>query len=405
MLRYILYIKDKFFNFEKNYAILENNCKIKNIIISHLVNYDNINFKNDFYFGELASMLNRSSTLLIFIDHIKSQKNKIKQNLNENFIILSQNLSFFEEIRVHSICLFKIMFKSKNKITLIEYINLVDNERIFKQLKKIIISYKPKKVIFTFEGNEYERLLVNSSKINNLNFETIGYQFGVIKKKQILNFKTLNKKFIAKKILTINKYNEKLLNKSIGKRSEIINIGSLKIPKKIYFSRKRKKSKKEKKILVLPEGIPEEMNIFLNFCGSEMNNNFKFNIRLHPILKNNNYLKKISVKISHNINFSRNSLIKDLQENNYVLYRGTSTIIEAINFNLIPVYLNKINELSVDPLFQINKHHIINEDNKFSDFLNISNKKSLISERKHLSLFAKNYYEKPKINLIEKIFS
>ena len=163
--------------------------------------------------------------------------------------------------------------------------------------------------------------------------------------------------------------------------------------------------KKEKKILVLPEGIPEEMNIFLNFCGSEMNNNFKFNIRLHPILKNNNYLKKISVKISHNINFSRNSLIKDLQENNYVLYRGTSTIIEAINFNLIPVYLNKINELSVDPLFQINKHHIINEDNKFSDFLNISNKKSLISERKNLSLFAKNYYEKPKINLIEKIFS
>ena len=83
MLRYILYIKKKFFSNKKNLNFVKNNSKIKNIIVSHLVNYENLSFANDFYFGSLAKKLDINKTIIVLIDHInfkKKLKNRIKNN-------------------------------------------------------------------------------------------------------------------------------------------------------------------------------------------------------------------------------------------------------------------------------------------------------------------------------------
>jgi hypothetical protein len=88
---------------------LKKNLNFKNIIVSHLVNYKNVTFKNDFYFGNLASKLNKKNTLIVLINHIKLKKVKLIKNLKGNYIVLGQNLGFIREINIHIFCLFKLL--------------------------------------------------------------------------------------------------------------------------------------------------------------------------------------------------------------------------------------------------------------------------------------------------------
>ena len=161
MLKYIFYIKNKFFKFSKNYLNIKKNLYFKNIIISHLVNYENISFNNDFYFGNLGRKIDKKKTLIVLIDHIKLKKNKIKKKLIGNYIVLSQNLGFIKEIDIHTACLFRIITKEKIKFNLSNYLNLVASKRVFEQIKKVLSLYNPKNLIFTFEGNLYEGFIVN----------------------------------------------------------------------------------------------------------------------------------------------------------------------------------------------------------------------------------------------------
>jgi hypothetical protein len=402
LLRYIYYIKNKFLKLSKNYLKIKQNSNFKNVIISHLVNYENVTFKNDFYFGDFASKINKKNTLIVLIDHIKLKKEKLKKNLKGNYIVLGQNLGFIREINIHIFCIFKFLLSENKIFNLLNYLNFVESQRVFEQIKNILSFYKLKNLIFTFEGHLYESLIVNHVKKKKLNIQTCGYQFGIIKKKQIHTFLNMSKEFIPDKIFTINKHNENLLKHSIKKKSEIINIGYLKNKKNITPYQKKILSKEAKKILVMPEGIPDEINTFLNFCLNHKDKNLNFTLRLHPIFRNNQYLEKLNIKLNENIKFSKNSLFEDFKSHNFILYRGTAAIMDAINHKLIPIYLRKNSEITKDPLFNYNKNHIINEKSKLNNFFKKITSKHFILERKNISLFALNYYKKPNINLIKK---
>ena len=402
MLKYIFYIKNKFFKFSKNYLNIKKNLYFKNIIISHLVNYENISFNNDFYFGNLGRKIDKKKTLIVLIDHIKLKKNKIKKKLIGNYIVLSQNLGLIKEIDIHTACLVKIITKEKIKFNLSNYLNLVASKRVFEQIKKVLSLYNPKNLIFTFEGNLYEGFIVNHIKKESLNIQTCGYQFGIIKKKQIDTFLKMSKYYVPDKIFTINDHNKNLLKHAIKKKSEIINTGCLKNKKFTISNQKKILSKNVKKILVMPEGIPIEINTFLNFCKNHKDKNLNFTIRLHPIFRNNRYLERFNIKLNENIKFSKNSLHEDFKSHEFILYRGTATIVDAINHQLIPIYLKKYSEITKDPLFNYNKYHVINERSKLNNFFkNIENKRFIL-ERKNISIFTRNYYKKPNINLIKK---
>ena len=71
-----------------------------------------------------------------------------------------------------------------------------------------------------------------------------------------------------------------------------------------------------KNILLIPEGINEELNKFMDFVKTISSNfkNYNFTIRVHPVLKyklSNNY---------KNIFFSSNELLYDLKNSNYVIF-------------------------------------------------------------------------------------
>ena len=82
-----------------------------------------------------------------------------------------------------------------------------------------------------------------------------------------------------------------------------------------------------------------------------------FIIRFHPITRVDKVLKVFpELKQSiPNIELSTLSFEKDLERAHYAIYRGSTTIIKAVEYGLIPLYFSKANEITIDPLYEMQK--------------------------------------------------
>ena len=118
----------------------------------------------------------------------------------------------------------------------------------------------------------------------------------------------------------------------------------------------------------------------LNFAKKLL---FKFNkiriiFRLHPEIKISNIKFPKYLKKNDRFIFSKNTLEEDLSKSKLLLYRGSSVCINAINNNIIPVYLNLGDYLNIDPLYEINKN-IVNSTRDFKKYLDfIDQNKNII---------------------------
>ena len=382
--------------------------KFKHIILSHLVSYDHLNYKNDFYFGNLGEKLGCDNVLFILIDHVGFDKKKLKKNIKGNYIILSRSSGFYKEIKMLSFTFFKTLYNQlfNPKLKLFKINNIigsVENQRIQLKIKEIFNQFYFDNFLFTFEGNPYEKLVCK--EVNSLKRKTncIGYQFSVLRKFQHSIYQNINKKFNPNLIFTIGDYNKKLLISKFQERIKVYNTGNLRLKKNKYFPKKKIINKKIK-ILVMPEGIPSENELFIDFCMKNYNKAVIYNLRMHPIFKKKTFIKKISYRNNQNIKISNNSLDYDFKNNDFILYRGTASVIEAIKFGLIPLYLKNKDEVSVDPLFKLNKYHIFEDNKKLLGLVNqILTKKKYLNEQKKMKLFAQNFYQPVNFKKISKI--
>ena len=99
---------------------------------------------------------------------------------------------------------------------------------------------------------------------------------------------------------------------------------------------KSKKTNKDNRVLVIPEGIHDELYKFIKFIKilAKKYPQYEYIIRPHPVLDN------ISIIKVNNIHISNNTLEKDIQNSKYVFFRGSTLIIHCINNDLVPLYLN-----------------------------------------------------------------
>jgi hypothetical protein len=236
--------------------------------------------------------------------------------------------------------------------------------------------------------------------------KSIGYQFSVLRKFQHSIYLNINKKFNPNLVFTIGNYNKKLLISKFQNRLKVYSTGFLK--KKIFNFRKNKiiNYKKKIKVLVMPEGIPSEIELFIKFCLSNQCKEIIFNFRLHPIFKKNKIINEIISKKSNYTKISNNNINYDFNNNDLILYRGTASVMDAVKFGLVPVYLAEKNEVSVDPLFNLNKNHIVKyNDNLFNGINKILKEKKYQNELKKIKKFSETFYEKPNfkklINILE----
>lgn len=374
-----------------------NNSNI--LILSHLINSNHLNLKNDFYFGNLEENLNKMGhkTNKYFLNHLNINKNIISNN---KFQILPKIDTFKIEFEVFynqvklfifSLSKFIYLIKNNTKISIILIFLLKTLSyhtqsalRIAIQIKNITNNNDIKFIFITFEGHCYEKMI----SLYNKNSSIIAYQNTPLNISQYsINFYSNNT--LPKIILTKNYIYKKYLEKKLKFKNKILNFGDLNFKEFSKLSNK----KKVYSILFIPEGIDNEVKIMIHFIKKNFKTNpdISFTIRFHPIFPKSLIEKYKSIfKNANNVFFSNKTSLDDFSENTYVIFRGSSIIFDAIRAGLIPIYLNKginTNILHLLEIFNysINFDHLLNK----SYLKNLCFKRDIENKLKHLFYSAK----------------
>ena len=113
--------------------------------------------------------------------------------------------------------------------------------------------------------------------------------------------------------------------------------------------------KNSKTCLVIPEGFESECLILFRFVieCSNFSSSINFILKLHPMMNKEKFINKFPEFniLPRNVSWASTNINNDFSKCNWVLYRGTTMIVEACQNNLIPIYYQyNINEISLDIL-------------------------------------------------------
>lgn len=379
------------------------------LIISHYINNHNYS-KSDFYYDRLEKYF-RNKKLLTKTILINDQK-KIKK-INPNYILLSNTLKtydlfliFCKQLNLIPKIINKYFYSSnklEKKILLVlisrticssTLFNLIKYRQLFEILKKTNLQM----CFCNFEGNAIERIIFKAVSDSNKNIIKIGYSHTTDFPMRNSVFLKLDKNLMPDYLfLNSNVVYNKFKLRGF---SNLILSGLLKGTEINSFS--IKENKNNKTILLIPEGIKDELDKFINFVKdtSKQLVDYKFIIRPHPVLDLSEIIKTKMIYIS------KNSLQYDIQHSKYVIFRGSTLIINCISNNLIPIYLN----LGENYDFHIFPDHLKDKLNIIdnSNINNINLKKCILDHK--LKDFTKNYfinYDENEINnfLLKTIYS
>ena len=404
------------------------------IFLTHLINEKLIDKTEDPYFGNVPNELIKKNKkiLVVYINHTKNPSSKIIHKSNNKIfsqIILDSYLNFFLEFTFllmvirDNLLLRKLLKKEKDELIKKIIFNAsslklvsktIANIRIGEQIKRIVKIYQPKAIITTFEGHPYERIVYRMSREALNSIYCIGYIHAGLSQYQHSVRRKLSNLYDPDQIMAPGKisYNQ-IINSHNFINTKFSILGSHK-NNNIIQTKKIFRLNNYKTFLVLPEGMPSECKLLLDFtikCSNEFTKS-KFIFRLHPynrelLLKNLlHYYSKSS--LSKNIIFSKNSLEEDILISNFAIYRGSSAIINAVNNKLIPIYYSFSEDLTIDPLYEIKegKYTVRNVLDLKKLQIDLKNKnKSLVSKNNISTLqdYCKNYYSVYDFNLFDNL--
>jgi hypothetical protein len=419
--KYLLgWVKQIFFSFQTDRKSKVHLSKVPEhadvLFISHYINTSSAINEHDFYFGRLPyelssfgyisviALINHTNEPEVFISN-KWKSEKIRR------VVLSKTLGLLGDLKILKGQLYEFLtlaklskrespglLKSVMKQASIEALSGGTRNTliIYKQISCLVKKLNPRIIIITHEGHAWERLAFAAGREVNPSIKCIGYQHSALFRLQHA---------IKRKLA--NRYNPDLIMTSglIGKK-QLEDTSSLTgIPISVLGSSRSMKSpnvdrelsnyniRSKQSCLVIPEGDINECNILFNFskaCALEFPL-INFIWRLHPLISFD-FLKKYNSGLSNlpsNIILSDSKLEDDISNCQWVLYRGTTAIIQAIGEGLKPLYFQICGEMTIDPLYQIdvgkikitnlmdfgeaisNKQHIQNQgiQNIESDFI------------------------------------
>lgn len=395
----------------KRTKITVNFNNVESVYVSHLLNIDQLNNLDDFYFHQIPNKFSGNDKSLVLLINHTNEKIHYDKIFFKNKIVIPNTLSFFEEVKISKrliIDAFKLIFsKGDLKIKLTAAVESLSpsshkNLRFGLFVKKIIKTLNPDFLFTTYEGQPWERVVYGMATSVSKKIKKIGYQHALFFKNQHSISRKLSKTFNPDYILCSGEKSYlKFLNLNFIDKSKILLIGSNRLSLSEYIENKELKT-----FLVLPEGDLLECLPLVDLAISlaEIFKDINFIIRLHPITNRSNLLKlrpKLD-KFYNNLELSSISFDKDVERCNAAIYRGSSSIIKAIQKGLIPIYYDIINQPNIDPIYNLNnfKTKIINP-NDFSNILSsesniLHNQKKLIENvRSYFTEF--NYKELTKI--------
>ena len=360
------------------------------LFLSHLLSSSHQDQQDDFYFGHAPADLARTgiSTGIALINHTKIHPGQLALRFVNTAIprfILSNSLSLADEFNLR-----QRLFGEKQKLrTLVTDLPLglekhvaaraviesmssatVSNLRIGYQVAMLVQKLQPKALVVTHEGHAYERIAFYAARSVLPNITCIGYQHAAIFQYQHAIRRKLAPKYNPDYVLTAGVVAQsQLLGSNKLGEIPIWILGSTRIAKTSANSNIKSAATRDPTnverfgCVVLPEGIESECQLLFAFsleCALALPN-INFVWRLHPLISFKTLLKRNRRlrERTPNIELSERTLEEDIGRCHLALYRGTTAVVQAVMGGLTPIYLQVRDEMTIDPLYEVEKGKFI----------------------------------------------
>lgn len=404
-----------------------NSKQIDFLIISHLLNPSQAGQEEDFDFGQVPNELvaQGNSILIALMNHTDNSSEELANKWNNSIvprIVLSKFIGLYKEINIRrrlfgeSIQLRKLAKKEdpgvKQKILIHASLEAVSSSsqialRIYEQIETLVTKINPKAIIVTYEGHAWERIAFAAARSANPDIKCIGYQKSAIFRLQHSIRRNLTDKYNPDHILTAGEVGKYQLQTSLCTYGTSISVfGS----KRLYKAKPDKNrlcnnllqnnTLQRQAVLVIPEGDFKECSLLFEFSLScaQLCPEIQFIWRLHPLITFKSLLARNSKlnNLPENIVLSTSKIEDDVLKCSWALYRGTTAIIMAIQAGLRPIYLQVPNEMTIDPLYEIDNWKIM--VSSCTDLLNVLTKQkeesqsSLINDQIILTDYCNKFF-------------
>lgn len=327
--------------------------KYQSLVISHDV--INNGAENDFYFGSQKeiSELCGGSNKLIYIAHslftYLRRKNLLYINRNLSIYSYFLLILWYTKSMVFGFHVYLKKPKSKFRYLILKAALRGDGLESYLRssgLLKLLSKYSNGdhfSIFLTIEGHSWEKMVIKSLRESNLKKLVIyGYSHSVVRGSTVW-IKNLDNKFISPDILLISQkiYYDHIshLWKDKYLYAELRLYRSLKPQIKYNITNLAS----DPHILILPEGLESEEDLFLEFASqiSKLHPDLKISVKWHP-----NALKRINRNDSNKI-----SIFSEVVNYTHIIYRGTYGIFDFLGAEKKLLYLTGFNIPNTNPLF------------------------------------------------------
>ena len=390
--------------------------KVNFLFISHYTGDCRSDNYNDSYFGDIVKRLEEAglSCFVAYIDQTSGCKEDVFSSVGEGRMLLKIRVNFLKLLSIYS-GVFRSLFAIKGKGLSEIYgdifhncvfrafsFNTIKNLIIADQVNELVSAIDPMFIVTTYEGHAWERLAFYSAREAASGIKCLAYQHAPVFKYQHAIKRGIDNKYDPDYILTSGYISSKqLIASKLLDDSKIIVIGSGRRIEK-PLERKVSMDLSGRTCLVAPEGNIRECNILFQL-SLKCNNDIKFIWRFPPMIDYQELIKTDSTlsKLPHNITISTGSLSSDISNSQYVLYRGSSVVIQCVAYGLIPIYYKLSKEFTIDPLHEISEgREIVSNEN---EFIEVFSKNTTNKIKDKLIRYAMQMYSPLDVSILERM--
>lgn len=408
------------------------NGQIDILFISHLLNESDFKNAADFYFGNLPELIHKKGfrVLVALIDHSGNSNSSRELIWGESLcprVVLSTRLDFqgelsiFRKLRKESIRLRKISRQIQSNLFRAKVLAHASIEamssgsraalRISEQVNRLVVATNPKMIIVTYEGHAWERMAFSAARDVSAEVMCVGYQHAAIFRLQHSALRMLGKKFDPDLVLTAGAVSQRQIVNALAVQGvKALTLGSNRAFAKPTQSEMLISGVDVEEHLqpslapcnvciVLPEGILSECRLMADFslrCAILMPE-IRFILRLHPLVSPEILMRELPSlqALPANVEFSNISLEEDMKRASYALYRGSTAIVNMACFGVQPVYLTQLDEMTIDPLYELADHRVSvasPEDFKTKIFSEKATTRNLDQEKIAFARYCADFY-------------
>lgn len=379
------------------------------LIVSHLVSQDHLSRRHDFYFDALPEYLRERGIdpVVLLIDHtggnkesfglVQSVEGITRLVVNTGYSLADLSQSFLAALE-DAMTLFLVSRGMKDRLSqlvaaraAVEALSggAMDAQLIARRIAGFVRNTRCAVVLTTFEGHAWERAVY--FQIRTAVSRSIGcfaYQHAAVFRYQHGLKRSLGSCCDPDELFTSGEAGrEELILQAGMPESRIHVLGSNRGLQNQPMSEELM-HKEDRVCLILPEGLESECVLLISFairCARKLPS-VVFLCRLHPATNLSELARRYNDlrTLPPNVVFSSESLTDDAKRASWVLYRGTTAVVAAVEYGAIPIYLACENELSIDPLYALGEERwIVNSPADLVGYLTSADASPEQARRRH----------------------